>query len=243
MRLTGGRYRWVPPCPRRGRRPDPGHGAGGVRAGLTGDRAAPHTAPTSALTRARSPRSCHGGPEDQHQAEGQRGRDRHMARRVVEDGRRRRRYPLGAWAAAGAGGAGGSGCRGAAPPLAGALTPPAGPAPRWPGRPSRLAALGGPLSVASCSNSPESFPWTSITLRAVPSSPSSCSTRLRSRAASRATQVGRRPARGRAQRLQRDRGALLAPLGDQRGVQALAAQQRPPCRPCPAARTRPGSRP
>src|SRR5512133_838077 len=47
--------------------------------------------------------------------------------------------------------------------------------------------VGGALSVASCSNSAESFPWTSITLRALPSSPSSWATRRRSRAFSRST--------------------------------------------------------
>ena len=43
----------------------------------------------------------------------------------------------------------------------------------WPGRSLRLALSSVALSVASCSNSAESFSWPSITLRALPSSVSS----------------------------------------------------------------------
>ena len=91
---------------------------------------------------------------------------------------------------------------------------------------SRSLGLSVALPVASCSNSAESFPWTSITWRALSSS--ACRRWFTGAQPGVLALRGDRPAGAPplGQRLQRTPVALLAPLGDQRGVQALAPQQR-----------------
>ncbi len=82
------------------------------------------------------------------------------------------------------------------------------------------------LPAARLSNRAESFDWTSITRRAVSSSPGQALDLPAQPGRLRHRRIRRRRPRGPAQRLQRPSVALSPPRADQRGVQAFAAQQR-----------------
>src|SRR5919204_2352999 len=134
--------------------------------------------------------------------------------------------PARAWVA-GSCGASGRGSCGAAPPLGRPRRPPpARPAPGRPGRSSRLAArrrgaVGGELLQQRRELSLDLDHLAGLIQLAgqalvLPAQPGVLPLH----------RINRRPARGRTQRLERASVTLLAPLGDQRGVQPLATQQR-----------------
>jgi hypothetical protein len=104
-------------------------------------------------------------------------------------------------------------------------------------------SLGGALSVASCSNSAERFPWNSITVRALVELSGQALVLPAQPGVLPLHRINRRPARGRPPTPGARLGHATCAIRRSARCTAPRGAAARPCRPCPAARTRPGSRP